>query len=275
MSIKINQTDICIRPSSIDSFQQCAYQWAKVFLEGKTSIPSARAAIGTGIHKGIEVMWNEAIVAKKKDPNETMMIDASIDAFHEEGQKGLMYDSGENSSTAEKAIKGGIKAYIEDCVEWLDIPEAVEVRFEVPIANHPVVKAVGGTIDYLCNGLLDDVKTSKRKPTTSNYTTQQSMYKYLAEENGQHIEHNRIQGIVLKAKPEGMILDLETNVEQAKYIVNTILDTIELATQDLVPIDQLFRCNTKYYLCSPKYCTFHGSCPGTKTTVKQVEKPRL
>lgn len=275
MTIKINNTEICLRPSSIDTFQQCPYQWAKVFLEGGMSIPGARAAIGTGIHRGIEVMWNEAIVSKKKDPNATMMTDASIDAFHEEGKKGLRYDSGENASTAEKAIKGGIEAYIEDCVPWLDIPKAVETRFEVAITDHPIVNAVGGTVDYLADGIIDDVKTSKRKPTVANYMTQQSIYRYLAEANGVPVVLNRIQGVVLKAKPDGHILDMLIDVDRAKYVVNTLLDTIELASKDLVPIDQLFRCNTKYYLCSEKYCAFHGSCPATKTTVKLVEKPVL
>ncbi len=267
-TIKITQTDICIRPSSVDTFQQCPYQWAKVFLEGKTSIPNARAAIGTGIHRGIEVMWNEAILSKKKDPNAGMMTDASIEAFHEEGKKGLRYDDGENQTTAEGDIKKGIEAYIEDCMPFLDIPKAVETRFEVEISDHPIVTSVGGTVDYLAEGILDDVKTSKKTPSTPNYRTQQSIYKYLAEANGVQIRQNRIQGVVLTKKAKGTILEMETDVDQAKYIVNTLLDTIEFAAKDLVPIDQLFRCNTKYYLCSTKYCAFHGSCPATKTTVK-------
>jgi len=265
MSIQINNTGICIRPSSVDGFQQCAYQWAKVFLEGHRSIPNNRAAIGTAIHRGIEVMWNDAILAKRKDVSNEMMVDASIEEFDEiHNAEELRYDNGESQNTAHQEIIGGIDAYIEDCLPFLDIPQAVETRFDIEISGHPVVAGVGGTVDYLADGIIDDVKTSKRKPVVSGYVTQQSLYKHLAIENGHNIKMNRIQGVVLTKQPKGMILEMEADIEGAKIAVNTILDTIEYATKDLMPIDLLFRCNTKYWLCSPKYCNFHGSCPATK-----------
>jgi len=275
MPIKINNTEICIRPSSVDSFMQCGHQWARVFLEGGTSIPNARAGIGTGIHRGVEVMWNEAIDSGKKDANESMMIDASVAEFDEQAKDGMRYDNGENANTAHKEISGGIKAYIEDCLPYLDIPQAVETRFEVEIGNHPIDSKIGGTLDYLGDGIIDDVKTSKRKIAAGGHKTQQSIYKYLAIANGHDIKLNRIQGVVLTKSPYGMILDMETDIAAAKASVNTILDVIEYATKDLMPIDLLFRCNTKYYLCSTKYCAFHGSCPATKKHVPKQEKVKL
>lgn len=262
--IKINNTGIVLRPSSIDTFQSCPHQWAKVFLEGVITIPNARAAIGTAIHKGVEVMWKEAIEWNKKDPNTDMMFDASIEALHEEGKKGLRYDDGEDQSTAEKEITAGIISFVDDIVPYLDIPEAVEKRLSFNITDHPIVSGVSGTVDYILPTILDDVKTSKRKPTVANYVTQQSIYKILAIKNGYNIKHSRIQGIVLKKKPESHILPLEPNIDQAKYTINALLGTLQLASEDKAPIDLLFRCNTKYYLCSTKYCSLHGSCPATK-----------
>jgi len=274
MSIKINNTGIVIRPSSIDNFQQCSYQWAKVFLEGVNTIPSSRAAIGTAIHKGVEVMWSEAIELNRKDPNTDMMFDAGVEAFKEESKLGMKYNDGETIDTCNKEIIEGTQAFVDELVPWLDIPTAVETRFTVDIGNHPVVTAISGTVDYLAPGRIDDVKTSKRKPVVANYVTQQSIYKYLAEANGHPVSHNMIQAVVLKKKPDCHLLELEPNVDQAKYLVNNILDTLEVAVKDIVPIDVLFKCNTKYYLCSEKYCTLHGSCPATKRTVKH-EKPKL
>ena len=83
-----------------------------------------------------------------------------------------------------------------------------------------------------------------------------------------------IQSVVLKKEPACHILELEPNVDQAKYLVNNLLDTLEIAAKGSVPMEVLFRCNTKYYLCSEKYCSLHGSCPATKTTVKHP-KPKL
>ena len=66
MTIKINNTELRIRPSAVDGFFQCSYQWGKTFLEGVNTIPNARAAIGTSIHAGIEQAWNDSIKAGAK-----------------------------------------------------------------------------------------------------------------------------------------------------------------------------------------------------------------
>jgi len=275
MTIKINNTDIVIRPSSVDSFQQCSYQWAKVFLEGHNSIPSSRAAIGTGIHKGIEEMWKEAIARGKNDPNVDMMFDAAIEAFNEESKKeGMSYNEGETIDSCHKEITAGTQAFVDELVPFLDIPSATEQRFTLEIGNHPVVKALSGTVDYIADGRIDDVKTSKRKPVVANYVTQQSIYKLLAEHNGVEVRHSMIQSVVLKKEPACHILELEPNIPQAKYLVNNILDTIEAAANELAPMETLFHCNTKYYLCSPKYCNMHGSCPATKKHTPDM-KPKL
>ena len=65
-TIKVLQEDIRLRPSSIDSFFGCAFQWGKHFLEGESSIPNDRAAIGTSIHAGAEQVWLESISAGTK-----------------------------------------------------------------------------------------------------------------------------------------------------------------------------------------------------------------
>jgi len=275
MSIQLNNTDIVLRPSSIDNAQQCAYQWAKVFLEGIVTIPNSRAAIGTGIHAGVEHMWQEAIQIGHKAPNLTMMKDAAIESFEEETKLGEMrFDSGETTDSCHSEIIAGTEAFVDDLVPFLDIPEAVEQRYTIGLA-HPIVKAISGTVDYIGGGYIDDVKTSKRKPTPTNYTTQQSIYKMLAEANGVTVNYNRIQGVVLTKKPYGLILDLEPNIEQAKYLVNNLLDKIEVFAKGIVPAETIFSCNTKYYLCSRKYCALHGSCPATKRTANNDEKVKL
>lgn len=265
MDIKINHTDIRIRPSSIDNFNNCALQWAKVFLEGRSSIPGARAAIGTAIHKSAEVLWNNAIKKQEIDTNMDWLNDAAIEEFKEiEKKDSLYYDQGEDTNTAQSTILQGVNVFVEDIVPFTPIPQAVEKFLEVKISGNPIINAIGGTIDYLTDTVVADVKTSKRKPVVSNYSTQQSIYRYLAIEHGYNIEHSLIQGVVLKKKPEGLILEMEPKVDQAKYIVNQMLRTMEIAASDTVPLNVLFRGNPKYYLCSEKYCNFYNECEWTK-----------
>lgn len=257
MSIKINNTELRIRPSAVDGFFQCSYQWGKTFLEGINTIPNARAAIGTSIHAGIEQAWNDSIKAGTKTHSLSAMTDAAIQAWKEETHDGVKFDDGENEKTAVVEILKGTEAFVEDIMPFAALPTAVEQFYKVDIA-HALVKELGGTVDYITNDTIADVKTSKRKPTPSNYTTQQSVYKYLAQANGVDVKHNMIHGVTLgKTGASGSILPMETDVDQAKVMVNTMLDTLDLIVTDKAPIDLILRGNPKYYLCSDKYCALY------------------
>lgn len=271
--IKVLQQDIRLRPSSIDSFFGCAFQWGKHFLEGESSIPNARAAIGTGIHAGAEAMWKESMAAGEKIVNLSMMNDAAIEAYEEEKQKGMELDEGVTHNDNINEIRAGNEAFAEDIVPYAQIPMAVESFLKVDI-DHALVSELGGTIDYMTPHIIGDLKTSKRKPTVSSYVTQQSIYKFLAESNGYEIKHNIIQSVVLKKVPEGMVLPLEAEVDQTKQLVNIMLDTLDVVHEDRIPIETILRPNPKYIFCSEKYCKFYGNCPATNAR-KDFKKVQL
>ena len=255
--IEWNGEPIKIRPSSIDNFYGCSFQWAKVFLEGMNTIPNGRAAVGTAVHKGVEEMWKEAMLYKNKDHiNLTMMEDAAMEAFKEEETKDIQYNAGENADTAAVLINDGVRVYVEDITPFADIPDAVEQHFTMAV-DHPVVNELGGTVDYIGNGQLDDVKTSARKPIPSSHTTQQSTYKILAEHNGVTVDRQNIQGVVFTKEPYACMLPLEPNVPRTKYLINSMLDTLQ-AFHDGVDPKLLFRGNPKYMFCSDKFCTLHS-----------------
>lgn len=259
---------IIIRPSSVSSFVNCSWQWYNTFVLGQTTIPGARAAIGTGIHKGAEVLWGNAIKSGKVDKNLTMLNDAAIEAFDEEAKKAegkLSYDKDENANTARLEIVKGVKAFVEDIVPFTDIPDAVESRFTIKI-EHDMVEAVSGTVDYLhkSTGTIADIKTSKRTPVAANYDIQQSIYKMLAESEGVKVVRNLIQGVVLTKEAKGAILELETKVPMAKYLVNNILDSLDALKTGMVDPKVIFRGNPKYYLCDDRYCSLRKTCPFAK-----------
>lgn len=260
--INYDGTKLRIRPSAVDTFYNCSFQWAKVFLEGRTTIPGARAAIGTAIHKGVEEMWLEAqLTMDKENVNLSMMTDAAIESFQEQDNEfDLAYDNGEDYQTAENTVKDGVRVFVEDIVPFTDIPKGVEEFLTMSI-DHPIVTELGGTIDYRSDDTIADVKTSKRKPVPESYTTQQTIYKILAEHNGHTVNHSAIQGVALTKNPVGHILELDPKVDRTKFLVNSLLDTLE-AFNDGVDPKYLFRGNPKYYLCSPKYCTlYNDGCP--------------
>lgn len=273
MTIKINFEGIRIRPSAIDGFFNCGYQWGKTFLEGARTIPGARAAIGTSVHKGAEVFWTEAMQSGKKDANLSMLTDAAVQAWKEETHDGVQFDDGENENTAIATIIQGTEVFVADITEFTPIPSAVEHFVKIDV-SHPLVSEVGGTIDYYCRSqkTLADLKTSKRAPIVANYKTQQSVYKFLAEANGMPVEHNLIQSVVFKKNPEGAILSLEPDVGQARFLVNHMLDVLDVLAQDKVRPELLLTGNPKYYLCSPKYCAQYKTCPFVNGTAPVAAK---
>ena len=93
--------------------------------------------------------------------------------------------------------------------------------------------------------------------------------------NGHPVTHSMIQGIVFTKAPQAMILEAVVDVPQAKANVNLLLDTLRIATKDIMPMEVLFRPNPKYYLCSEKYCSLYGSCPATLRTANSDSKPKL
>lgn len=253
---------IILRPSSLDSAMQCPQQWYRVFVLGGTSIPNSRAAIGTAIHKGVEVMWQDSIQVKTKIHSMSAMTDAAVEAWNEEKQKGIQFGAGENDNTCAAEIVSGLDTYIEDIQPYVVLPTGVEKRFTVNITNHPIVEGISGTLDYVEEnmGIIADLKTGKKKHTVSHSATQQSIYKFLAVENGVNVKISNIQSVVLKAKPEGHVMDAQININKAKAVVNTLLDTLEVLNEDKIDPNILFRGNPKYWLCSPKYCAFYNSC---------------
>jgi hypothetical protein len=257
---------ITVRPSGVDGAFGCALQWARVHIGGENGIPGARAAIGTAIHASAEVCWTDAIKTGQKDAKFSKLTDAAIASFQEQDKEGLQYDAGEDKNTAESVVIQGVDAFLTDIVPFVDIPTYVEKRFTVKLDN-PIFESVSGMVDYLDPTTLSDLKTSRRKPSPGNHVTQQSIYKFLAEENGHPVKYATIQGIALTKQPQGHIVALEPNIPQAKFLINTMLDAATALNSGVDP-KLLYKGNPKYMFCSPKYCAFHGTCGYAKGDVK-------
>lgn len=261
--IKLNETSMRIRPSTVKDFLDCPFKWAKRHLEGVQSLTNHKAAIGTGVHASAEQFWEEVIAAQDPDKyNISAMIDRGVAALDEEIERGVDFgDEGDNRDTAIKLISNGAIAFADDIGCFTPFPDEVEAYYEVEI-DHWLVTSLGGTIDYRAGGTVGDIKTSSRKPTPSSYVIQQSIYTYLVEANGIPVTSNIIQGITLgKTKTEGNTMALTPNVPQAKFAVNSILDRLDVVQLDTVPLHVLFPGNPNTYLCSDKWCPNYKTCP--------------
>ena len=253
---------INLRASSLNTFLGCPKQWYNVFILGKKTIPNSRAMIGTGIHKAVEVMWLESIKDGTKNPNLSKMNDAGVEAFDKQIELSGKPDYGDDldANNSKLTIIKGINAFVKDIVPYTPIPAKVEQRFYIEIDN-PYIKKLSGTIDYIAGNTIGDIKTSKRKVVPDSHKLQQSIYKILANKAGHKITRNIIQGVVLaKTKTVGGIDEMDTNIKQAKFIVNNLLNRLNKLYEGKIDPDILFPGNPKYYLCNPKYCNMYSTC---------------
>ena len=262
--IIVNNEDLRIRPSAVESFYGCAFAWGKTFLEGVQGRAASRSSIGTSIHAGVEKMWQDAIASGKKDPNLSAMTDAAMEAWKEEAHDGMQYNKDENEESCANEIIAGTAAFVEDIVPFTSIPNAVEEFYKIDITGNAFVKELGGTVDYISDDTIADVKTSKRKSAAEKHTVQQTIYTILAQANGVDVKNNLIQQVVLKKNPEGAILQLEPDFDQAKFLVNGILDTMDLIAKDVAPIHHILRPNPGHMFCSGKFCAHYQGCPAVR-----------
>jgi hypothetical protein len=269
--ITINNENLRIRPSAIESFYSCPFSWGKTFLEGASQGPNnSRASIGTAIHAGVENMWQDAIKSGKKDPNLGAITDAAMESWKlQKSEEGVTFGAKENEESCVSEIISGSTAFIEDIVPFTSIPTGVEEFFKIDIADNPFISELGGTVDYINSDTIADVKTSKRKSGPEGHSVQQSVYKMLANANGHKIEHNLIQQVVLTKNPTGNILQLEADIPQAKWLINGMLDVMDLIAKDVAPIETILRPNPKHIFCSEKFCPHHASCPAVKGNLLQ------
>ena len=269
--IIVNNEDLRIRPSAVESFYGCAFAWGKTFLEGVRGNAASRSSIGTSIHAGVENMWQSAIKTGKVDANLGAMNDAAMEAWKEEAHDGMSYNKDENEASCAREIVAGTEAFVEDIVPFTPIPKAVEEFYKIDITGNAFVKELGGTVDYISDDTIADVKTSKRKSNAEKHTVQQTIYTMLAQANGVDVKHNLIQQVVLKKQPEGAILQLEPDFEQAKYLVNGILDTMDIIAKDMAPIHHILRPNPGHVFCGAKFCAHHATCPAVRGTLAETK----
>lgn len=268
MSIKLNVTNLTIRPSSVIEDQQCSRKWALSHLEKRKRRSNSRANLGTAIHAAAEVIWNEAIKTGNKDLNHTKAIDCAVSKYDDMSkEEEPSYHGPDTPDSIRSLVSSGTKVLIDDIIEITDIPLHAEKRLAVPVVNHPIVKEIAGTIDYISHNTIADIKSSKRTISPQSYVLQQSIYKSLAEANGYTVDYCLIQGVVFTKKPKGTILVLEPNTNQSDYAVKNLLYKIADFYSGVNP-DILFPGNTGYYLCSPVWCGFYHDCPFVHGSLK-------
>lgn len=271
-----------LRASSIGQFIRCPHQYFQFNIAGAyRGAPSAAAALGTAVHKGMEVGLLEKIATGKLPP-----VSVITDAAHQNWMAAseddeLTYNDGggESFTSVDDMVVSAAKNYRLDLMPSIE-PIATERVLTRIIENHPLIHAVQGSIDIEEERGVSDLKVTKDKTTAAKHIIQLSTYKLLREENDLPTMYATIDNVIKgrKMDPNKVRterIDVKVSTAYARHWINQILATTEEfhKTGD----DLLFRGTSpdNNFLCNPNWCSIWDTCPhvaGLRGTGKQQVK---
>ena len=261
---------INLRPSSVQQFLRCPYQWATVHLLGRKKSPAAAATAGTALHSAFEEGYTYKRDTKKMPPVDLLKTAAQEEWKKLNNEEEIIYRKGEDIQKYEDDILDGVAAYHQEIMPAVE-PLLIEERFTVSL-DHKIIQAFTGTADLIASGgllnssqMLIDYKFTKRATSASHYMLQQNAYLWLAKEGGgKELDVSYLHNIVRPTKTRGAtinIIEVDYKEKYLKYIVNKILDSITEFIEDGTGLLNGFSDPVSNYLCSPEWCAFWDECP--------------
>lgn len=249
-----------IRPSSLSSYIDCKRKWYLSNIANIRTFSGNRAVLGTSVHASAEKLWLDSIKKQEKVYNINELKDIARDTIkHELENNEIRYDDNENQATTTDEAINSVDTFINDIVPTTPIPTHIEIYLEKQIT--PTWK-IGGSIDYLDvnNGVVADIKTSRRNNNPDMYALQQTAYRILANHNDMPVNTNLIQGIILpkgNKSQYGVIKELYPQEEFTRAIVKDIITQVDKSNEN--NYEDLFQPNLASFLCSNKYCGYYGT----------------
>ncbi|MBA3993410.1 MAG: hypothetical protein C0469_07770 [Cyanobacteria bacterium DS2.3.42] len=263
-----------IRCSSIPSYGDCPRRSAaKLFRETlvadgfllNPSRPSAAAAIGTAIHKGVANLLRAKQATGEFIASEVAnAAGLAWESFNEETKEGVIWDkTTPHGMTAEAQIRGLLYSF----VPILDsiTPTHIEVPLEAiisPLGEQAIPVKVTGTMDVRdVMGVIHDHKTGTKQPSP-----QAQLGGYIAvcrlndiEVTGARVNFAKREGIKktnegLRA-PKPIPFDAEECLSAFWSTVEEIQRHYEKYLEAKDPWS--FPANPMSMLCTPKYCNAH------------------
>lgn len=176
--------DKALRQSMIKTYQRCPKQFEFSYIKGIKSPPNLKMTVGTAVHKGVEVNYEQKFKSKK-DCTKDIVLDATRDEFRVAVKRdGLKPSKAELGKYQDEAIiMAGV--YHDQSAPSFQPALKPETYFEIPIKG--ARRIFQGTIDLVAyyarrSGalVLSDTKTTRRSydQKRADVDTQLTAYSY-------------------------------------------------------------------------------------------------
>lgn len=248
--------------SQLGTFQRCAEQWRRRYIEGEMIPPGISARVGTGVHRAAEVNF-----LSKLENGEDMPLDAvqdcAAEAYDKALQDGVFFAPdelpgakiamAEGKDTAvslatlfRKQLAPGIQPWLIERKVWLNVPG-------IPL---PLVAILDL---YTADKALRDLKTSGKKWSEDKAHTspQPTIYREAVREvTGEYPASLKFDVLVSTKTPTLQTLPTHRDEDDLQILVrqfNIMLDSIYAG---IFPPAQ-----PDHWGCSMKWCGYYFTCP--------------
>ena len=262
------------RQSSITTWENCAEQFRRRYIEGEIIPPGLAAHIGTGVHKAAEVNHQAKITTGQDEPLDVLQ-DAAREGYIKAVNDKGAYFAPEDRPSAKAQANAGIdevvslaglyRAEIAPEIQPALVEKWAEIW--VPELDLPIT----GTIDVLDQGgTLIDLKTSSKAwpADRAHHNHQATIYHKLVEaETGQPPEEIRFEVLVKGSKPRRQTLSTDRTEADFQALVGRLAIIYRMIVAGLFPPAQ-----AGSWICSPRYCGYYWTCPHVPAHKKILPK---
>lgn len=217
--------------------------------------PSIGAAVGTAVHKAVEMML--LAVRSSETPSVSDAVEAAMQAFRDEVKDGAEYDeTTPNRRAAEQQIISLARAY----VPMLSGVRVAAVELDLRASLGGGWEITGHVDLYTEDGRVDDLKTGA---LPRPYQAQLGGYSLLMRSNGYAVNAVGTTWIprvsTRKPQPPATRSDYPLGVceRTAFATINAIRRDVEAFEETGDPY--VIPANPMSLMCSPKYCPAHGT----------------
>lgn len=248
--------------SQLGTFQRCAEQWRRRYIEAEVIPPGISARVGTGVHKAAETNFRSKLENGEDMPLDAVQ-DCAAEAYDKALSEGVFFAPDELPGAKIAMAEGKDKAVslatlFRNQLAPTIQPWLIERKIRLNISGIPLPLVAVLDI-YTANKELRDLKTSGKKWTEDKAHTspQPTIYREAVREaTGEYPASLMFDVLVSSKIPTLQTLPTHRTDDDLQVLVrqfNIMLDSIYAGIFHPAQPD--------HWVCSMKWCGYYFTCP--------------
>lgn len=250
-----------ISPSMLGLYCNCQEAFRRRYIEGEIIPPAIAMAVGTGVHKAAEINHLQKIESGF-DMRIDDLQDAAADGFRNAIEDSGVYFTGTRQELQKELGKGSdLSVRMAGLYGKQIAPKIQPVAAELKLSacHEDLAVPFLGIVDVVNQGnVVADLKTANKKWRTGKEkeSLQPAIYKYLLKKNYGHDFGFDFHVLAYDGNVQHIEMRDKENIGYVVNLAKALLNSVDTGCyMPAVP---------GHWLCSDKWCGYHGTCRARK-----------